>query len=345
MLVFAAAAALVAGPAAASPASGEPAASGTSAEAGAKQSAAGAEERASAVRRRQRLPKPARLRIKPAGLNGGKAPIMGAVRIHGSLAPYVPGQRVEVLFYRNGKPVKRKAVKVHRAGRRNYGRFRAVVKSTRPGKWAAAARHRANRRQSGAHTKRKSWKLRYPSISSGQCGPVAVGFKRSLRRMGYITNGGKCLGSRTGRGILAYRRVNGMAQNRKASSKVVRDAYLGRGGFNVRHPGAPGVHMEVPLSKQVLVFAKKDRPVAIYPISSGKPSTPTVTGSWQMDWTQPGYNDLDMYYSWYFYRGYAIHGYKSVPNHPASNGCIRTFESDQPEIFNRISKGDWIYIW
>ena len=38
----------------------------------------------------------------------------------------------------------------------------------------------------------------------------------------------------------------------------------------------------------------------------------------------PGTNALGMYYSLYFLRGFAIHGYASVPPYPASHGCVRT---------------------
>jgi lipoprotein-anchoring transpeptidase ErfK/SrfK len=61
--------------------------------------------------------------------------------------------------------------------------------------------------------------------------------------------------------------------------------------------------------------------------------------------TEPGYNSHGMYYSWYFYGGYAVHGYNSVPDYPASHGCLRTFISDQPEIYERIFYGQDIFIW
>ena len=121
-------------------------------------------------------------------------------------------------------------------------------------------------------------------------------------------------------------------------------AFSGKGEYEVRHPGA-GSHVEAPLSKQVLVFAKGDKPFAIYPISSGKYSTPTVTGHYEFIRTEPGYNSHGMYYSWYFYGGYAVHGYNSVPHYPASHGCLRTFIADQPEIYNRIHYGEDIFIW
>ena len=86
----------------------------------------------------------------------------------------------------------------------------------------------------------------------------------------------------------------------------------------------------MPLAKQVLVLAKGDKPFAIYPVSSGKPSTPTVTGHFSFFRQEPGYNSEGMYYSFYFYGGYAVHGYASVPDYPASHGCVRTFIADQP---------------
>ena len=125
---------------------------------------------------------------------------------------------------------------------------------------------------------------------------------------------------------------------------MVKDVFSGRGAYEVRHPGS-GEHVEVSLSKQVMVFADGDKPFAIYPISSGKSSTPTVTGHYTFIRTEPGYNSHGMYYSFYFYGGYAVHGYESVPNYPASHGCVRTFIADQPEIFNRIFYGEDIFVF
>ncbi len=162
--------------------------------------------------------------------------------------------------------------------------------------------------------------------------------------MGYIANGGRCFGGKTARGVLAYRKVNGMTRSFRAGKGLVKRVFAGRGDYEVRHPGA-GSHVEAPLSKQVLVFAKGDKPYAIYPISSGKSSTPTVTGHFSFIRTEPGYNSHGMYYSFYFYGGYAVHGYESVPDYPASHGCLRTFIADQPEIYERIEYGEGIFVF
>jgi hypothetical protein len=188
------------------------------------------------------------------------------------------------------------------------------------------------------------WPGRIEAFHRGECGHNVVAFKKAMRQLGYVANDGRCFGDKAARGVLAYRRVNGMAQNFHAGKGLVKRVIAGRGGYRARHPGA-GRHVEVPLGKQVLVFADGDRPAAIYPVSSGKSSTPTVTGHFQFIRTEPGYNSHGMYYSFYFYGGYAVHGYESVPDYPASHGCIRTFIADQPEIYDRIEFGESIFIW
>jgi hypothetical protein len=276
-------------------------------------------------------------------LHRGRARIMSTVPAVGTVHPFVAGQRVEVSFFLNGKRIERKSVRVRR-GKRDRGVFRARIRIERAGKYAVSAKHAATDELGGDSTVRKSWKVSFPALSRGECGEVVIGFKKAMRRMGYVTNDGRCFGGKTARGVLAYRKVNGLARSFRAGKGLVKRAFAGRGAYRVRHPGA-GSHVEVPLSKQVLVFAKGDRPVAIYPISSGKSSTPTVTGHFTFIRTEPGYNSHGMYYSFYFYGGYAVHGYASVPDYPASHGCIRTFIADQPEIYERIEFGEDIFIW
>jgi hypothetical protein len=261
----------------------------------------------------------------------------------GTLKPFVPGQRVRVTFFRNGKRLHSKSARV-RKGKGGAGVFRSAIRVTKGGKYAAAARHVATAALGADSTVRKSWKVSFPGLSQGQCGPVVVGFKKAMRRMGYIANDGRCFGGKTARGVLAYRKVNGMTRSFRSGKGLVKRVFSGRGHYKVRHPGA-GKHVEASLSQQVLVFADGGKPTAIYPTSSGTSATPTVRGHFRFYMTQPGYNSLGMYYSYYFIGGYAIHGYKSVPNYPASHGCLRTFIADQPEIFNRIEMGQSIFVY
>jgi hypothetical protein len=285
----------------------------------------------------------ATVKIRVGHLHKGRALIMSRVPVIGTLAPFVRHQKVEVSFFLGGDKLVTKTAKV-RKGRGDYGVFRSRIRLRKGGKYAASARHVANAKLGPDRTIRKDWKARYVSLSYGECGRVVKGFKAAMRDLGYIANGGECLRGKTARGVLAYRKVNRMSRNLHAGKRLVKLAFLGRGAYRVRHPSF-GEHVEVPLSKQVLVFANGDKPVAIYPISSGKPSTPTIQGHFNFYSSTAGYNAEGMYYSRYFYGGYAIHGYASVPNYPASHGCIRTYIADQPEIYERISIGEDIFVF
>jgi lipoprotein-anchoring transpeptidase ErfK/SrfK len=53
-----------------------------------------------------------------------------------------------------------------------------------------------------------------------------------------------------------------------------------------------------------------------------------------------------MYYSVYFIRGYATHGYNPVPMHEAaSHGCVRNPIPFSTYIYNWIHLGDAIHIY
>ena len=295
------------------------------------------------VGKQPRTPKKAMVKIRVGHLHGGRAPIYAKVPVVGTVEPFAPGQRVEITFYRDGRRLLSRKAKVSRAGR-GVGSFRAAIVVRSDGRYAASAHLPASRSLRGDRTVRKSWRVSFPSLRLGQCGKVVKGFKKGLAKLGYASGGGRCFDGRTGREVLAYRKVNGMSRNQHAGRGIVKRVFGGRGGYRVRHPEA-GEHVEVPLSKQVLVLARGGRPFAIYPVSTGKPSTATVTGRFSFYRREPGYNAKGMYYSFYWHRGYAIHGYAEVPDYAASHGCIRTFIADQPRIYYQLSYGEPIFVF
>ena len=75
------------------------------------------------------------------------------------------------------------------------------------------------------------------------------------------------------------------------------------------------------------------------------PATPTIKGKFRFYRKDAGYNSLGMYYSVYFIRGYATHGYHDVPTYPASHGCLRNPIPDSVHIYNWIDLGDPIYVY
>ena len=70
----------------------------------------------------------------------------------------------------------------------------------------------------------------------------------------------------------------------------------------------------------------------------------TPLGSWHVYRKVAGF-DWVLYYPNYFLRGFAIHGYPSVPTYPASHGCVRTPIWAAPILFASSYYGEPIYIY
>ena len=207
-----------------------------------------------------------------------------------------------------------------------------------------SAKHVATAALGADSTVRKSWTIAFPKLNPAECSPVVGAFKSHLAKMGYVSGSGECFSPRLGREVLAYRKVNGMDRTKKAGPGLVKAAFEGKGGYHVKYPEA-GEHAEVPLNLQVLVLVKDGKPFAIYPVSTGKPSTPTITGHYEFYRQEPGTNSEGMVYSFYWHNGYAVHGYHEVPNYAASHGCVRTFIADQPRIYEQLHYGESIFVF
>jgi hypothetical protein len=287
----------------------------------------------------------ATVKVEPTGLAGGKATILDTVPVKGTVSPYVPGQFVEVTFYLNGQAVTTHHRVAVQQGPNGTGTFESDVVVKDAGKYAVAAKHVATATLGGDSTTRKSWTVSFPKLNSGECNEVVGAFKSKMAAMGYVSGSGDCFTARLGREVLAYRKVNDMDRTKEAGAGLVKAVFAGKGAYHVKYPDA-GEHAEVPLDKQVLVLVGKNgKPFAIYPVSTGKPSTPTITGHYEFYRQEPGVNSEGMVDSFYWHNGYAVHGYPEVPNYAASHGCVRTFIADQPRIYDSLHFGESIYVW
>ena len=135
-----------------------------------------------------------------------------------------------------------------------------------------------------------------------------------------------------------------MARNGFADRRVYSLVLQGRGAFKLKYPRA-GRHVEFDWSRQVLVLADRGRARRVYHCSSGAPITPTVFGTFRFYRKSYGTNAKEMVHSSYFIRGYAIHGYFSVPSYPASHGCLRVPIPNARDIFNQIKLGEQIFVY
>jgi lipoprotein-anchoring transpeptidase ErfK/SrfK len=83
----------------------------------------------------------------------------------------------------------------------------------------------------------------------------------------------------------------------------------------------------------------------VFHISSGKPSTPSDYGAFRFYLKTPGFNSIGMYYSIYYNRGEATHGYHDVPTYAASHGCLRNPIPDSRFIYDWVKIGMRIWVY
>ena len=107
--------------------------------------------------------------------------------------------------------------------------------------------------------------------------------------------------SGTGLALDAYHRLLHWGTYQTLDSRTISFLLDGYGAFPVRFP-SHGKHAEGDLALQLLALVYGSHVVAIYPISSGKPSTPTILGDFHVYSKVPGYLPDGMYYSNFFIR-------------------------------------------
>ena len=170
-------------------------------------------------------------------------------------------------------------------------------------------------------------------------GPIAALYNQSLQEQGFHTGTkGARVTSGTRLATKAFRKVNGMRRSEAYRPSIFRTLLQGEGAFDVRYPNK-GRHVEVDIGDQTMSLIQGDRPVHTFHVSTGTGGTPTIRGNFRFYRKDPGYNEKRMYYSAYFIRGYATHGFSSVPNYGASHGCVRNPEQFSRFIYNWIDIG------
>lgn len=283
-------------------------------------------------------PVEATLTLEAERVGGSRATTLtgSSVRVRGTTTRFVAGQTAVVRFYERGR--KRAARRVAlRPGPAGTGIFMLSYKPRLAGLLSISAAHEPTPQLGGLAARAKTIDVLPRRVHPRSGGASIRSLQRRLRRLGYVTGRPGVFDGRTSRAVLAFRKVTGMARTTSASVAVMRALARGKGTFKIRRP-EHGRHIEADLSRQVIALIDKGRVQRIYPTSSGAPSTPTVIGSFRVYRKTPGTNALGMVHSAYFIRGYATHGYRSVPIYPASHGCLRLPIPDARAVF------DWIKI-
>jgi hypothetical protein len=265
------------------------------------------------------------------------------LRVEGSEHPYVPGQWVTMFVYLRGRLVHKYGIRIRPAGDGRSGRFSYAIRSPGAGHMVVVVRH-------GATTALGAFSARHGlTVLDGQAGygsgaPLVRLIQRRLADLHlYIQQTGVYDGG-TGLALDAYHRLMGWGTSQSLDSRTVTGLLNGDGHFPVRYPG-DGRHAEGNLTRQLLALIDHGDVVWIFPISSGKTSTPTILGRFHVYLKDPGYLPDGMYFSSFFSGGYAVHGYDPAPDFPDSHGCLRLPIPDAITAYNWLQMGDGVDVY
>lgn len=258
------------------------------------------------------------------------------VEIKGEVNAVLGGQDVTVRVTKGKRTAVTRRLKLDQRG--GVSRFSFHFRTGKKGKYVARVELTPEQEALVKAGDGKSVSVVSTNIHRGSSGVAVRLFQSKLKGLKYVVPRNGHFDAATGRAFMAFRKNSGMSRNESAGYTVARKLAEGKGRFKLKYPKA-GRHVEVDISKQVMVFADNGRVVRIYHVSTGAPGTPTVRGTFHVYRKDPGTNAKGMVKSSYFIRGYAIHGYASVPPYNASHGCVRVPVPNAASIFAWVRMG------
>lgn len=260
--------------------------------------------------------------------------------VRGTVRPFAPGQWVVVQFALRGKVFKTQHLRIKPTTGSSNGHFFTRYRAVGTGRVTVTVTHAATVVQ-GAFSKQRVYANLGKNAHPGSRGRFVQLVQKRLAQLHFFVGRTGVYDLRTELAVNAYHRLLGRGYATTLDRTTIHDLLKGVGTFHVRFR-RQGRHAEVDLTHQILALVDGSKVKLMFPISSGKPSTPTILGSFRIWLRTPGYLSDGMYYSSFFYSGYAIHGYDPAPNYPASHGCVRLPITDAITAFNWLAMGDWV---
>jgi L,D-transpeptidase catalytic domain len=262
------------------------------------------------------------------------------LHVDGVVRPYVPGQWVTVKSYLGRKLIKTDRLRIKPSPKHSYGRFSERLRSTGVGNVSVQVTHEHTAQLLRFKSTRTVASLN-TNVGFGSTGPFVDLIQQRLAALHIWTPQTGIYDGGTGLAIDAYHRLLRWGTSQSLGPNTVNAILNGTGAFTVRYPNQ-GRHAEGNLGLQLLALIDGSKVQYIFPISSGKPSTPTILGSFRVYRRVQGYLPDGMYFSSFFTGGYAIHGYNPAPDYPASHGCMRLPIPDAIPAYNWLTFGDWV---
>jgi peptidoglycan hydrolase-like protein with peptidoglycan-binding domain len=167
-----------------------------------------------------------------------------------------------------------------------------------------------------------------PALSLGARGASVRALERRLSELHYAVKGEDGLyGQDDYDAVLAFQKVNGLPR----TGRVDRALWRRLATASVPRARFGGDHVEVDKTRQVLFEVRDGKVVLAVQVSTGATGN-TPLGVWHVYSRVPGWSWV-LWYPTFFLRGFAIHGYPSVPAYPASHGCVRVPMWIAPRLF------------
>jgi L,D-transpeptidase-like protein len=265
------------------------------------------------------------------------------VHVEGIVRPFIRDQHVSMSVYLGQRLVRTYRLKIRYAGNGKYGRVSYPIQVSGAGNVRIVVKHQATP-QLASFAAKDSFETLNPQAGFGSRSDFVRLIQQRLVALHLYLPQTGVYDSGTGLAMDAYHRLLRWGTYQTLDQRTVNALLDGQGSFKVHDPGA-GRHAEGNLTEQLLALINGSHVYWIFPISSGKPSTPTVLGHFHIYSRVPGYLPDGMYYSSFFFGGYAIHGYNPAPDYPASHGCMRLPIVDAIAAFNWLAMGDVVDVY
>ena len=179
-----------------------------------------------------------------------------------------------------------------------------------------------------------------PYLAPGSRGPSVRVLESRLRELRFALKSIDGLYAHdTYEAVLAFQKLHGLARTGRVGPGLW--ARLHRAAAPRARYG--GTHLEVSKGRQVLLDVRDGRVIRVVHVSTGATGN-TPIGRWRI-YRKVGGWDWVLWYPMYFLRGFAVHGYPSVPSYPASHGCVRVPMWIAPKLFADHPYGRTIYVY
>jgi hypothetical protein len=196
---------------------------------------------------------------------------------------------------------------------------------------------------------------RPPDLAYGDDGALVVELNRRLNVAGFNADDGDTFGRETRHAVYAFQKHHEMPVDGVFTAEMwdllSEPIELPRQEYPDR--------VEVNLGRQVLYVLENHQVVYVAPISSGNGELyETSRGTRAYAVTPEGEYAFErhingarrsflgtLYNPYYFRGGFAVHGSRSVPNYPASHGCVRVTMWDSEKLKDYFFVGQPVYVY